>query len=531
MKERQIRILLVEDNPGDVRLIQEMLKENGGTEFKLEHCDSLLAGLKNLQKENFDMLLLDLGLPDSKGLDTVKKVSDQVKEIPVVVLTGLDNKEVGIKAVQEGAQDYLIKGQISGNLLVPVIRYAIERKRIEQALIAAKKKLEYVIASSPAVTYICETSGNYCTKWISKNVYQQLGYTIEDFLSDPDFWINHLHHEDREQVLAGLRDVLKKEYWMHEYRFLHKDGTYRWMHDEVRVARDDYGKPVEMIGSWYDVTERKQTEEELRKYRERLEELVEERTAELKKTADELTRSNADLKEFAYVVSHDLKEPLQVMRGFLTLLEKRYKDKLDEKANELVRYSIDGAKRMQELIKDLLEYSRVGTKSREFKPTDCSLILNKAISNLQAAIEESGAKVTHTGLPTVIADAMQLSSLFQNLIGNAIKFCGSEAPKVHISAKRKGNEWLFSVRDNGIGIAPEFADKIFAVFQRLHTTEEYPGTGIGLAICKKIAERHGGRIWVESEPGKGSTFYFTIPERQTSSRDLQGRERDKSSDR
>jgi light-regulated signal transduction histidine kinase (bacteriophytochrome) len=230
--------------------------------------------------------------------------------------------------------------------------------------------------------------------------------------------------------------------------------------------------------------------------------------------ADELTRSNKDLKEFAYVVSHDLKEPLQVIKGFLMLFEKRYKDKLDEKANEIIRFAVDGAKRMQELIKDLLEYSQVGNRGKEFKPADCSLILNKAISNLKVSIEESGAVVTHDTLPTVMADAIQLSSLFQNLIGNAIKFHGSEAPMVHISTERKGDEWLFSVRDNGIGIDPKFADRIFAVFQRMHSSDEYPGTGIGLAICKKIIEHHGGRIWVESEPGKGATFYFTIPERQ-----------------
>jgi PAS domain S-box-containing protein len=518
MKDWEIRILLIEDNPGDVRLIQEMLKEGNGDQFNLEHCNSLSTGLKILSNKNFDILLLDLGLPDSKGFNTVKKMGDQVKEIPIVVLTGLDNKEVGIRAVQEGAQDYLVKGQVKGNLLVSVIRHAIERKKIEQALSAAKRQLEYVIDSSPAITYICEASRNYCAKWISRNVSQQVGYTEKDFLSDPNFWINHIHPDDREQILDRLKDITEEDYSGIEYRFLHKDGDYHWMHDEVRVSRDDHGRPVELIGSWYDVTERKRTEDELRKYRERLEELVEERTAELKKTADELTRSNADLKEFAYVVSHDLKEPLQAMRGFLTLLEKRYKDKLDEKANEFIKYTIDSAKRMQELIKDLLEYSRVGTKkSKEFKPTDCSLILNKVISNLQAAIEESRAKVTNTILPTVMADVTQLSSLFQNLIGNAIKFRGAEAPRVHISAKRKGDEWLFSVCDNGIGIDPEFADRIFAVFQRLHTTEQYPGTGIGLAICKKIVERHGGRIWVESQPGKGATFYFTIPEKQTSS--------------
>jgi light-regulated signal transduction histidine kinase (bacteriophytochrome) len=169
---------------------------------------------------------------------------------------------------------------------------------------------------------------------------------------------------------------------------------------------------------------------------------------------------------------------------------------------------------MQELIKDLLEYSKIGAKSKEFRPTDCASVLNRALSNLQVAIEENGAEVTHAILPTLMADATQLSSVFQNLIGNAIKFRGAKTPKVHISANRKGDEWIFSVSDNGIGIDAKFADKIFAVFHRLHTAEQYPGTGIGLAICKKIVERHGGQIWVESESGKGSTFYFTIPERQ-----------------
>jgi len=517
MREGKIRALLIEDNPGDVRLIQEMLKENGGTRFKLEHCDNLSTGLKNLQKENFDILLLDLGLPESKGLDTLRKVSHQVKEIPIVVLTGLDNKEIGVRAVQEGAQDYLIKGQINSELLGPVIRYAIERKKIEHALSVANKHLEYVIASSPAVIYMCGASGNsgnYCVKWISKNVDQEVGYTAQEFLSDPKFWINHVHPEDRERTLAGLRDLLTRDWCVLEYRFLHKDGTYRWMNDEVRVSRDEHGRPLELIGSWYDITERKNVEDELRRYREHLEELVEVRTTELKKATDELTRSNEDLKEFAYVVSHDLKEPLQVIKGFLLLLEKRYKDKLDTKANELIGFTIDGAKRMQELIKDLLEYSQVGTKGKEFKFVDCSLILNKAISHLKVAIEESGAVVSHDSLPTVMGDSAQLVRLFQNIIGNAIKFRDAKAPRIHISAVKKEGEWLFSVRDNGIGMSPEFADKIFAVFQRLHSSDKYPGTGIGLAIAKKIVEGHGGRIWVESKPGKGATFYFTIPERR-----------------
>jgi light-regulated signal transduction histidine kinase (bacteriophytochrome) len=251
-------------------------------------------------------------------------------------------------------------------------------------------------------------------------------------------------------------------------------------------------------------------ENEIVRARDELETRVKERTAELRTLMDELERSNADLQQFAYAASHDLQEPLRVVAGFVKLLEKRYKDKLDEKAHEFIEYSIDGVKRMQILIKDLLEYSQVGTKGRTFKPVNCSVALEQAIYNLHTALEESGTELTYDLLPTVMADASQMSRLFQNLIGNAIKF-RSEDPKIHISSEQKGHEWVFSVKDNGIGINPKHAERIFVVFQRLHTREEYEGTGIGLAICKKIVERHGGHIWVESEPGKGSTFYFTIP--------------------
>jgi light-regulated signal transduction histidine kinase (bacteriophytochrome) len=217
------------------------------------------------------------------------------------------------------------------------------------------------------------------------------------------------------------------------------------------------------------------------------------------------------LQQFAYVASHDLQEPLRMITGYTNLLAKRYRGKLDASADEFIDFAVDGANRMRVLINDLLTYSRVGTHSSKPAPTDCELVLSQTLAGLELAIRESGATVTHDALPTVNGDEVQLGQLFQNLIGNALKYRNEHEPAVHIGCERRDNDWLLSVCDNGIGIDPRFAERIFVIFQRLHTREQYPGTGIGLAVCKRIVERHGGKIWVESEPGKGSTFYFTLP--------------------
>jgi PAS domain S-box-containing protein len=242
-----------------------------------------------------------------------------------------------------------------------------------------------------------------------------------------------------------------------------------------------------------DVAERKKVEEALRQ------------------SVAELERSNVDLAQFAYVASHDLQEPLRMISTYVQLLARRYKGRLDADADDFIGYAVDGATRMQTLINDLLTYSRASARSKAFETTDCVLVLEQALVNLKEQIRKNSVVVTHDPLPTVMANGSQLAHLFSNLIENAIKFHGDEPPRVHISAEQKGNAWEFSVADNGIGIEPQYFDRIFKVFQRLHRKNEYPGTGIGLALCKKIVERHGGRIWIESKPGEGTTFFFTIP--------------------
>ena len=280
-----------------------------------------------------------------------------------------------------------------------------------------------------------------------------------------------------------------------------------------------------------DITDRELAVDALKKMNEILEVRVAERTETLKVSLDklqaeidhrkrtemrlqetlkEVERSNQDLEQFAYVASHDLQEPLRMVSSYTQLLAQRYQDQLDDKANKFIGYAVDGAVRMQRLINDLLAYSRISTQGKRFDTVDSQAILNEVRHNLAAAIEDSHAQVLNDDLPAVQADNTQLSQLFQNLIGNAIKFRTADVPRIHVSAHDLGAEWCFSVKDNGIGIDEQYAEKVFVIFQRLHTRQEYAGTGIGLAVCKRIVERHGGRIWFESEPGKGTTFYFTV---------------------
>jgi PAS domain S-box-containing protein len=374
---------------------------------------------------------------------------------------------------------------------VVVLRDITERKRIEEVLRESEEKYRTILENIEDGYYEVDLNGNFT--FFNDSMCRMLGYPKEELMG-----MNDRQFTDKENArklfqtfnkVYGTGQPLKGTDW----ELIRKDGTRRCIESSVSLKRDSSGKPIGFRGIARDVTERKQAEEAL------------------KEKTEELARSNRELEQFAYVASHDLQEPLRMVTSYVQLLAKRYKAKLDSDADDFINFAVDGAMRMWNLINDLLAYSRVGTRGHPLEPINCETILQEALDNLKVTMEESGAVVTHDSLPTVMADSSQLGQLFQNLIGNAIKFRGDERPRVHVSARRSGNGWTFSVRDNGIGIAPEFTERIFIIFQRLHGRNEYPGTGIGLAVCKKIVERHGGRIWVESEPGKGATFYFTLP--------------------
>jgi PAS domain S-box-containing protein len=327
-----------------------------------------------------------------------------------------------------------------------------------------------------------------------------------------DFSIYFTEPEKAEQ---GYRQVFAQGFVTdYPLTIRHRDGRLMDVLYNASLYKDTHGSVLGVFAAARDVTVQKQAEAELKRHKENLELLVKERTFELEESSRELSRSNENLEQFAYVASHDLQEPLRIMASYSQLLERRYKGRLDGDADEFIDFIVDAAARMQKLITDLLAYSRAGHGSMNKVEVDCNEIMRRLVAGMAHTIESADGNVTFDRLPSIMTHESGLMQLFQNLLGNALKFRGEQPPCIHVSARQAGGEWVFSVRDNGIGIEPQYSQRIFMIFQRLHARSKYPGTGIGLSICKKIVESLGGRIWVESEPGQGSTFYFTVPIRQ-----------------
>ncbi|RPI16847.1 MAG: PAS domain S-box protein [Ignavibacteriae bacterium] len=369
-----------------------------------------------------------------------------------------------------------------------------ETKKANEELQRIQFRLATLLSNLPDVV-LYETGGN--NEFISENVIELLGYPANKFTSNRNFFNSIVHPGDLKILEAKTKawiDAGRPGILNAEFRCRRADGTYIWLEDHMIFVKSEKENEADsMAGVLINVTEHKSAEEKL------------------KQLAEKLSISNKELEQFAYVASHDLQEPLRMVASYIQLLQKRYKSKLDADADEFIGYAVDGVVRMKTLINDLLIYSRVNTQELPLEPVDCNKVIETVKHNLKTSITESKAKIISETLPTVYGNTLQLTQLFQNLISNAIKFKRDISPVVEISSRKTSDEWLFSVSDNGIGIEAEYADKIFVIFQRLHNYNEYPGTGIGLAICKKIVEKLGGHIWLESEIGKGSTFNFTIP--------------------
>ncbi|MGB8491424.1 MAG: PAS domain S-box protein [Bacteroidales bacterium] len=437
---------------------------------------------------------LEILFPKDSLKESVKQIRHALTEnwvtIEMPILT--KNNEIRIvlwnssKIYDKNRKTYSIMAQ--GNDIT-------ERIKAERAFKESKEKLDIALENGNIGIWEWEIGTNNF-RWDAR-MGRMLGVEAGEGESSLETFESAIHEEDLAHMRNAFNQALKEDVPLDTiYRIRHKNDGINYISTKAVVEKDRQGQPVKMSGVSFDITDMKKGAEKV-----------------LFNLTEDLLRSNKELEQFAYVASHDLQEPLRMVSSFTQLLALRYKDKLDNDANEFIQFAVDGAARMQILINDLLNYSRIGTQGKKFTLIDMQYVLNQAINNLSFKIKEKQAEVTYDSLPSVVADIGQMIHLVQNLISNALKFC-KRVPRIHISATEEDDRYVFSVKDNGIGIEEQYYGRIFQIFQRLHLKDEYGGTGIGLAICKRIAERHGGKIWVASKPGKGSVFYFSVLKRQ-----------------
>ena len=389
-----------------------------------------------------------------------------------------------------------------------------ERKQREEEVLrltmvtdAQRRRLNLIIANVPGIVF----DGSFDRKsservdFISDYATRMLGYSIEELRAAPNFWQKFVHPDDQESLSQRAQAIFESgEPGTIQFRCFTRDGRTIFAEAHVAIVDDDQAKQITTCGVIMDITARREIEEALTQY------------------TQDLRRSNDELEQFAYVASHDLQEPLRMVTSYLQLIKERYSERLDDDGLEFIRFAVDGAARMKSLIDDLLAYSRLQRDQSDLKAVSMEEVLEQVCQSLYLAIEDSGAIITHDPLPEVMAVEGQMFQLLQNLIANAIKFRREETPHIQLAVQNQNHEWIFSVADNGIGIDPEYLERIFVVFQRLHPHDVYPGTGIGLAICRRIVEGHGGHIWAESQPGQGTSFHFSLPVKPSGRRRVGG---------
>ncbi len=403
-----------------------------------------------------------------------------------------------------------VDGQVE--FLIPSGIDVTARNHLTQQLLIQQRRQSTLIRNMPGIVFESSSSlesGMLSADFVSGHIEKMLGYSPDEWVKDPLFWQKIIFQEDWQTTTQGVKEIYTSEQSNSvQFRCIAKDRRVVFVEAHISFMRGPQKELLSTVGVMMDVTERRHNEQALAHY------------------AQELRRSNEELEQFAYVASHDLQEPLRMVTSYLQLLEQRYEKHLDADAKEFIAFAVNGALRMRSLITDLLVYSRIQRNQTEFTLVAMEDIIELALYNLQLAIEDSGAVITHDPLPEIMANRVQMTQLLQNLIGNALKFRGEASPQIHIGVKRESLQWEFSVSDNGIGIEQEYLERIFIIFQRLHARNEYPGTGIGLAICKKIVDKHGGQIYAQSTLGNGTTFRFTIPVKRDDRKILDGNHSD-----
>ncbi|MEG4207557.1 PAS domain S-box protein [Microcoleus sp. Pol7_A1] len=513
------------DKQVSLQKLQQQLKEQNS---QLQQSQSLLASILNSSLDgmvaysairnsegnivDFQWLLINPAAEKFSGMPLNEIVGKNLlAEISQVRKNGLFDLYVSVVETGESVDKefyYEYEGDTSAWLhivavklndgLAVTFRNITNRKRAEIALRDSEERFRAIFEQAAVGIAKTALSGQFMR--VNPGFCQIVRYAESELLQQS--WQAITHPDDIEADREYVRSLLagKIKTFSLEKRLICKDEAVRWANVTVSAMRDVKGTPQYLICAIEDISQRKLVQE-----------LLQASLDIQTRYAQELTRSNAELEQFAYVASHDLQAPLSTIAGYAQLLENRCHNQLDAQGNKFLRNIVNSCGRMQALIDDLLQYSRVGRSEKPFDVIDCNLVFEDACANLQLAIRQNQASVSKGDLPMVRGDSFQLLQLFQNLIGNAIKYRSSEAPMVRVSASREGDSWVFSVQDNGIGIAEQYHPRIFQIFQRLHTQKQYSGTGIGLAICQRIVDRHGGRLWVESELNRGSTFYFSIP--------------------
>jgi PAS domain S-box-containing protein len=511
---QRMKILLVDDTPENLVSLEAALYGLG------EHLVMAQSGkeaLRHLLNDDFAAILLDVRMPEMDGFETAELIRSRPRsrQTPIIFLTGYKNEEHLFRGYDLGAVDFLFK-PIVPEVLRSKVAVFVELGRStaklqeqadtlrKQAEILKKAELKFrsLLEAAPDAMVMCREDGeiimvNSQTELLfGRGRDALLARNIRTLVPDWEF------QRPANGELEKDATKLQPGHIGQELHAVREDGSIFPVAISVRPLHTEEGVVITTVIR--DISVRKKNEEEIRLLNATLEQRVLERT-------EDLMRSNEELQQFAYIASHDLQEPLRTVSIFAQLLAKRYRGSLDADGDQFIRYIVESSERMERLIHDLLDFSRVDARGTDhFVRTSCDEALNDAIRNLHSLIQENGAVVTLGNMPVLLADPVQLTRLFQNLLVNSIRYRSEEPPHIHIAAQPRDGEWLFSIRDNGIGIEPQYAEKVFGIFKALHSRDKYPGSGMGLAICRKIVTRHEGRIWVDSELGKGAVFYFTL---------------------